>query len=181
MTLDDRVLLVRGTGLSLVSAVGLDHDPYELSVFELALASADVHFGRCGAATASDTRQLHSLASSSALPPSLVSLLAPSQLGGRGWGGGDKAKSDVLRLGARILFDGESNLKTIALAFKFSEAGVRLQSLVREPEWVDWLARFFTVVEYPVDGYVPPAIMTHMQFELCNCSIDIIPTCHATR
>ncbi len=66
-------------------------------------------------------------------------------------------------------------------AFKFSEAGVRLSSLVREPPWVDWLARFFTVVEYPVDGYVPPAILTHMQFELRRCSVDVVPQCHAAR
>ena len=154
---DDNVLLLRGSDLSLVSAVGLERDPHELSVFELRLGSARVRFGPCAAA-ALDPASVHfrpdsQLGGGGGDGDALSTLLAPTDMSGRAWVKPESSSGpDVMELVARILFDPRTNLKTISLAFRFSEVGVRLQSLVRQPEWVDWLARFFTVVEYPVDG-----------------------------
>jgi hypothetical protein len=58
--------------------------------------------------------------------------------------------------------------------------GIVLQTL-SSPAWAEWMADFFTVVEYPVDGYVPPAILTEMQFDVRHSSIEIIPNNHPAR
>lgn len=42
--------------------------------------------------------------------------------------------------------------------------------VVREPsragDWINALKEFFTVVEFPVLGYVPPVVLTELHFHL---------------
>ena len=50
---------------------------------------------------------------------------------------------------------------------------------IREPgsgaDWVAALASFFTVVEFPVLGYVPPVILTELHFLLEQSAIELAP------
>ena len=33
-------------------------------------------------------------------------------------------------------------------------------------DWIDALADFFTIVEFPVLGYLPPAVLTELHFQV---------------
>ena len=33
-------------------------------------------------------------------------------------------------------------------------------------DWIDAIADFFTVVEFPVLGYLPPAVLTELHFQV---------------
>ena len=87
---------------------------------------------------------------------------------------------DLIQLTTKILFDSKKNFKTISLCTLLSEASLvsDLSSSLPPSVWGEWLAEFFTVVEYPVTGYVPPAILTEMRFDLKHCTVDI--ACDAT-
>ena len=156
----------------LTSVVGLERKP-EISLFSLAVQTGEVRFGQL---------DCFDLALFDQHFQCLNEVVRPTGLGSRAWHENQLSEDPehLLRLTAKILFDSESNLKTINLAFDFCQAAVVFQTL-GVPEWVDWLADFFTVVEYPVDGYVPPAILTEMQFDARHSSLEVIPNSHPAR
>ncbi len=43
------------------------------------------------------------------------------------------------------------------------------------PDWVAALASFFTVVEFPVLGYVPPVILTELHFLVEQSALELAP------
>ena len=169
---DASFLLGKVDRLKLKSIVGLERSP-EIVLFSLCGRSGEIRHGRL------DDFQLESFDRHFVC---LHELVRPTGMGSRAWHESQLAADpgDLLQLTAKILFDSEANLKTINLAFDFSQAGVVLQTLAA-PQWVDWLADFFTVVEYPVEGYVPPAILTEMQFDVTHSSIELIPENHPAR
>ena len=81
----------------------------------------------------------------------------------------------MLNLTAKILLDTTSNLKSIQLAFKLVHIGLCLQDPSSSPDWINALADFFTVVEFPVLGYLPPAVLTEMYFQLVQCAVELAP------
>ena len=156
----------------LTSVVGLERKP-EIALFSLAVQTGEVRFGRL---------DCFELALFDHYFQCLSEVVRPTGLGSRAWHENQLSEDPehLLRLTAKILFDSEANLKTINLAFDFCQAAVVLPAL-GVPEWVDWLGDYFTVVEYPVDGYVPPAILTEMQFDARHSSLEIIPSSHPAR
>ena len=100
---------------------------------------------------------------------------------------------NLIQLTTKILFDSKTNFKTISLCTLLSGSSLicdisarpggnevsMTSELVNPPPsiWLEWLSDFFTVVEYPVTGYVPPAILTELRFDLRHCTVDI--TCDA--
>ena len=156
----------------LTSVVGLERKP-EIALFSLAIQTGEVRFGQL---------DCFDLALFDQHFQCLNEVVRPTGLGSRAWHESQLSEDPehLLRLTAKILFDSESNLKTINLAFDFCQAAVVLQTL-GVPDWVDWLGDFFTVVEYPVDGYVPPAILTEMQFDARHSSLEVIPNSHPAR
>ena len=156
----------------LTAVVGLERKP-EIALFSLAVQTGEVRFGQL---------DCFDLALFDQHFQCLNEVVRPTGLGSRAWHENQLSEDPehLLRLTAKILFDSESNLKTINLAFDFCQAAVVFQTL-GVPEWVDWLGDFFTVVEYPVDGYVPPAILTEMQFDARHSSLEVIPNSHPAR
>lgn len=77
------------------------------------------------------------------------------------------------QLTTKILFDSKTNFKTIALGLSLTEGSVVASSASIQPVLIDWLQDYFTVVEYPVLGYIPPAILTEMHFDLKHCTFDL--------
>ena len=102
-------------------------------------------------------------------------------MSGRAWPKTTAAKQDLIKLTSKILFDSKNNFKTVHLAFNLFEASLGLETLLSAPSWVEWLQDFFVVVDYPVEGYKPPAILTEMQFKLERCSLELTPKAHDAR
>ena len=61
----------------------------------------------------------------------------------------------------------------IFFLFAFIEGSLVVSSPTSQSVLIDWLSDFFTVVEYPVQGYIPPAILTEMHFDAKQCTIDV--------
>ena len=84
-------------------------------------------------------------------------------------------EQELLELTTKILFDSKNNFKSITLALFLCEGSIVASTpeAILQPVLADWLAEFFTVVEYPVLGYIPPAILTEMYFDLKHCTLDL--------
>jgi len=161
------LLHISAVGLSLVSAVGLDKEP-EISIFTLRCAEGCVKYGLC--AKTSLPAQLHFNPSL----PGLSVLLTTNSYCDRAWPARADT-SDLLNLTAKVLLDTTSNLKSIQLAFKLVQVGLCVRDLSTGPDWINALVDFFTVVEFPVLGYQPPAVLTEMHFQLVQCGLEVAP------
>ena len=87
---------------------------------------------------------------------------------------------------SKILFDSKTNFKTISLCVTLSEAAICCDlsppseapggghSTTSPLTGLDWIRDFFTVIEYPVVGYVPPAILTEMHFDVRHSTVDAL-------
>lgn len=63
-------------------------------------------------------------------------------------------------------------LQTFKIAIEI--AGATLRHYIEEsPQmWINQLIRFLKVSNYPVKGYIPPAVITELHLNLSNCAID---------
>jgi len=161
------LLHISAVGLSLVSAVGLDKEP-EISIFTLRCVEGCVKYGLC--AKTSLPAQLHFNPSL----PGLSVLLTTNSYCDRAWPARPD-NTDLLNLTAKVLLDTASNLKSIQLAFKLVQVGLCIRDPSTGPDWVNALVDFFTVVEFPVLGYLPPAVLTEMHFQLVQCGLELAP------
>ena len=156
-----------GVGLSLTSAVGLDKEP-EISIFSLSLAEGCVKYGLC--ARNKLPAQLH-------FNPGIEGLevlVTTNSYCDRAWPE-PLADSELLSLTGKVLLDSGSNLKSIQLAFLLARVGLCVRDPALAPDWVTALAEFFTVVEFPVLGYVPPAVLSELHFQLLQCAVEVAP------
>lgn len=146
------------------TVVGLERSP-EICLLGLRVKNADVWFGPMAskAGKAIDEGK-HS---------GLSRLLQKTLFRKKAWKDPIEDGEPMLHLTSKILFDSSSNFKTIGLCLVLSETSLIHDVFVQRSEWMGWLADFFAVVEYPVQGYVPPAILTEMQFDFRHCSVDL--------
>merc|ERR1719319_2039456 len=75
----------------------------------------------------------------------------------------------------KVLLDTATNLKSIQLAFQLAKVGLSVRDAALAPDWVTALADFFTVVEFPVLGYTPPAVLSELHFQLLQCAVELTP------
>ena len=161
------LLHLSGVGFSLTSAVGLDKDP-EISIFTLSLNEGCVKYGLC--CRDNLPSQLH-------FNPSigdLEVLVTTNSYCDRAWTD-PLPDTDLLTLTGKVLLDTTSNLKSIQLAFQLSRVGLCVQEPALAPDWITALTEFFTVVEFPVLGYIPPAVLTELHFQLLQCAVELSP------
>ncbi|TRY61083.1 hypothetical protein TCAL_14969 [Tigriopus californicus] len=158
----------------LTAITGLEREP-ETVLLGLSLGDGCIKFGLIPKSM--ELNQIHFNSSPS---PNLDVLLKRTGFSERAWSESLNS-SRIMKLTAKILFDAKANLKTINLAFDFMELNAIIRSLVDSPVWLTWLGEFFTVVEFPVDGYLPPAILTEMQFDVRKSSVELIPKVHPAR
>jgi len=161
------LLHISTVGMSLVCAVGLDKEP-EISIFTLRCVEGCVKYGGC--ARTSLPAQLHFNPSL----PGLSVLLTTNSYCDRAWPQRPD-NTDLLNLTAKVLLDTTSNLKSIQLAFKLVQVGLCVRDPSTGPDWINALVDFFTVVEFPVLGYQPPAVLTEMHFQLVQCGVELAP------
>ena len=161
------ILHISARGLSLISASGLDKDP-EIAIFNLKCAEGCVKYGLCE--RSSLPSQLH-------FNPeidNLQVLVTTNAYCDKAWLH-KPPETELLNLTSKILLDPTTNLKSIQLAFNVVQGGVCVREPGTAPLWIDALVNFFTVVEFPVLGYVPPVVLTELHFQLEQCAVELSP------
>merc|ERR1719507_2966240 len=161
------LLHLSGVGLRLTSAVGLDKEP-EISIFTLNLSEGCVRYGLCPRDKL--PAQLHFNPS----VPGLEVLVTTNSYCDRAWPQ-PAADTELLSLTGKVLLDTTTNLKSIQLAFQLARVGLCVRDAAQAPDWITALADFFTVVEFPVLGYIPPAVLSELHFQLIQCAIELAP------
>ena len=167
------LLHVTALGLELSVAAGLDKEP-EISLLTLRLAEGCIKHGLVAKTALPD--QLHF---NPALP-GLSVLVTTNSYCDRAWP--NKVESDdLLRMTAKILLDTTNNLKSIQLAFQIVQMGLCVSDPCQGQDWINAIVDFFTVVEFPVLGYEPPAVLTELHLRLVQCAVELAPARSATR
>ena len=167
------LLHVTALGLELSVAAGLDKEP-EISLLTLRLAEGCIKHGLVAKTALPD--QLHF---NPALP-GLSVLVTTNSYCDRAWP--NKVESDdLLRMTAKILLDTTNNLKSIQLAFQVVQMGLCVSDPCQGQDWINAIVDFFTVVEFPVLGYEPPAVLTELHLRLVQCAVELAPARSATR
>lgn len=158
--------------LNLLTVVGLERDP-EICLLSLKVKDGKVSFGpSLGVHDPNGTDFVSRLHFNEHPSPKVLPLFRTSEFKTRAWP--NTYDKDLIQLTTKILFDSNTNFKTITLALFLTEGSVVASSPGSvQPLWINWLADYFTVVEYPVTGYIPPAILTEMHFDLRHCTLDI--------
>ena len=165
--------------LQLKCVIGLEKDP-EICLLSVGIRDGNISFGPFLKENVKSFNSFHFNESQSKNNSvKLATLLQRTMFNSMAWQECLDGQ-DLVQLTTKILFDSKKNFKTISLCTLLSEASLvtDLSSSLPPSVWVDWLAEFFTVVEYPVTGYIPPAILTEMRFDLKHCTIDV--TCDTT-
>ena len=150
--------------LALTTVVGLEKDP------EICLLSVGIKDGRVLFGHSAQSVRLPDLHFNSEPGDRMRILVQKTDFQARAWR--ELLNQPLLELTTKILFDSQTNFKTISLCMQLSEASVSWD-VTSPPIWLDWLVDFFTVIEYPVVGYIPPAILTEMHFDLSHCTVDV--------
>ena len=157
--------------LKLLTAVGLERAP-EICLLSTSVQDAKLSFGPSlgvhDCASHDFAAKLHFNEFPS---PKVLPLFRSTDFKTRVWP--NSHCTDLLQLTTKILFDSKTNFKSINLALFLTEGSVVASSPTSQSVLVDWLTEFFTVVEYPVTGYIPPAILTEMHFDIKQCTIDV--------
>ena len=160
--------------LKLLTAVGLERDP-EICLLSLNVQEIKLYFGPSVGIHDCNSHDFAAKLHFNEYPsPKVMPLFRSSTFKTRVWPSCGSQDQELLQLTTKILFDSKNNFKSITLALFLCEGSVVASSPASlQPVLADWLADFFTVVEYPVLGYIPPAILTEMYFDLKHCTLDL--------
>ena len=157
--------------LKLLTAVGLERDP-EMCLLSVAVKDSKLYFGPSLGVHDKINHDFTAKLHFNEFPsPKVMPLFKSTSFKTRVWP--QSFSTDLLQLTTKILFDSKTNFKTITLALSLTEGSVVASSASIQPILIDWLKDYFTVVEYPVLGYIPPAILTEMHFDLRHCTFDV--------
>lgn len=63
-------------------------------------------------------------------------------------------------------------LQTIKVAIEIASATLRHYVLPSPQMWITQLIDFLKVNEFPINGYIPPAVVTELHLNLSNCAVD---------
>ena len=163
--------------LKLLTAVGLERDP-EICLLSLNVQEIKLYFGPSVGIHDCNSHDFTAKLHFNEYPsPKVMPLFRSSTFKTRVWPSSTSSSNsdqELLQLTTKILFDSKNNFKSITLALLLCEGSIVASSPASlQPVLADWLADFFTVVEYPVLGYIPPAILTEMYFDVKHCTLDL--------
>lgn len=161
------------TKVELETCVGLERSP-DVCLLSVAIRDGTIAFGRTTSSIL-NVRGIHFNPRPAGDDGSQV-LLGRTHWHQFGTASSTDDSGDLLQLASKILFDSKANLKTIDLTIDLREMSISWNLAPTSHQWINWLVDFFTVVEYPVVGYIPPAILTEMRFDLRHCTLDVSHT-----
>uniref|UniRef100_A0A670ZLI9 Autophagy related 2A n=1 Tax=Pseudonaja textilis TaxID=8673 RepID=A0A670ZLI9_PSETE len=112
------------------------------------------------------------------LPPDgLHPTIYASQEGPISWPLGPKKDSPfkMLSVAIQINLDLEKNIKEFLVTLRLEGATIRHRMALAHQSWYTQLIDFLDVLDDPILGFVPPAIITVLHTHLFNCAVDYRP------
>ncbi|XP_032089810.1 autophagy-related protein 2 homolog A isoform X2 [Thamnophis elegans] len=112
------------------------------------------------------------------LPPDgLHPTIYASQEGPINWPLGAKKDSPfkMLSVAIQINLDMEKNIKEFLVTLRLEGATIRHRMALAHQSWYTQLIDFLDVLDDPILGFVPPAIITVLHTHLFNCAVDYRP------
>ncbi|XP_013911188.1 PREDICTED: autophagy-related protein 2 homolog A-like [Thamnophis sirtalis] len=112
------------------------------------------------------------------LPPDgLHPTIYASQEGPISWPLGAKKDGPfkMLSVAIQIKLDMEKNIKEFLVTLRLEGATIRHRMALAHQSWYTQLIDFLDVLDDPILGFVPPAIITVLHTHLFNCAVDYRP------
>ncbi|XP_026541578.1 autophagy-related protein 2 homolog A isoform X1 [Notechis scutatus] len=112
------------------------------------------------------------------LPPDgLHPTIYASQEGPISWPLGPKKESPfkMLSVAIQINLDMEKKIKEFLVTLRLEGATIRHRMALAHQSWYTQLIDFLDVLDDPILGFVPPAIITVLHTHLFNCAVDYRP------
>uniref|UniRef100_A0A8C6YFC8 Autophagy related 2A n=1 Tax=Naja naja TaxID=35670 RepID=A0A8C6YFC8_NAJNA len=112
------------------------------------------------------------------LPPDgLHPTIYASQEGPISWPLGPKKDGPfkMLSVAIQINLDMEKNIKEFLVTLRLEGATIRHRMALTHQSWYTQLIDFLDVLDDPILGFVPPAIITVLHTHLFNCAVDYRP------
>ncbi|XP_035226109.1 autophagy-related protein 2 homolog A-like [Stegodyphus dumicola] len=82
---------------------------------------------------------------------------------------------DMLKVAVHTVRNPKQQIKTFKVAMDISSATLRHHTYPVQQLWINQFIDFLKINDYPINGYVPPAIVTELHINLSNCAIDYRP------
>ncbi|XP_073073660.1 autophagy-related protein 2 homolog A isoform X2 [Manis javanica] len=112
-------------------------------------------------------------------PAQLAPTIYPSEEGVTEWGAsghkGQGGGPHMLSTAVRIHLDPHKNVKEFLVTLRLQRATLRHYMSLPEQSWHSQLSEFLDVLDDPVLGYLPPAVITVLHTHLFSCAVDYRP------
>ncbi|XP_066575184.1 autophagy-related protein 2 homolog A [Amia ocellicauda] len=107
-------------------------------------------------------------------PPHLDCIIYPSEVGVSSVGSGDVG-GQMLSTAIKITIDPKRNVKEFLVALRLHGATLRHRMALANQSWHEQLIDFLDVIDEPILGYTPPAVITVLHTHLLSCAVDYRP------
>ncbi|XP_054715680.1 autophagy-related protein 2 homolog B-like [Uloborus diversus] len=87
----------------------------------------------------------------------------------------DNKKNDMLKVSIHIVSNPKQLIKTFKVAIDISDATLRHYTYPVPQIWINQFIDFLKVKDYPVNGYIPAAVVTELHLNLSYCAVDYRP------
>ncbi|XP_048883412.1 autophagy-related protein 2 homolog A isoform X3 [Brienomyrus brachyistius] len=107
-------------------------------------------------------------------PEYLDATVYPSEVG-VSCTGGREVGAQMLSTAIRITLDLQRNVKEFLVALRLQGATLRHHMALTNHSWHEQLVDFLDVIDDPILGYTPPAVITVLHTHLAACAVDYRP------
>ncbi|KAJ8338027.1 hypothetical protein SKAU_G00369930 [Synaphobranchus kaupii] len=89
--------------------------------------------------------------------------------------GGREDGAQMLSTAIKITVDLQKNVKEFLVALRLQGATLRHHMVLTNHSWHEQLVDFLDVIDDPILGYTPPAVITVLHTHLASCAVDYRP------
>ncbi|XP_071783211.2 autophagy-related protein 2 homolog A [Centroberyx gerrardi] len=89
--------------------------------------------------------------------------------------GGRESEPQMLSTAIKITLDPQRNVKEFLVALRLQGATMRHYMTQTNQSWHEQLVDFLDVIDDPILGYTPPAVITVLHTHLATCAVDYRP------
>lgn len=87
----------------------------------------------------------------------------------------ENPNKEMLKFSIHVVKSPKQQIKTFKIAIEIAGATLRHYVVPAPQMWISQLIQFLKVNNFPVKGYIPPAVVTELHLNLSNCGIDYRP------
>ncbi|KAJ8405136.1 hypothetical protein AAFF_G00321270 [Aldrovandia affinis] len=107
-------------------------------------------------------------------PENLDPTIYPTEVGVSSVGGQEDG-AQMLSTAIKITLDLQRNVKEFLVALRLQGATLRHHMVLTNHSWHEQLVDFLDVIDDPILGYSPPAVITVLHTHLASCAVDYRP------